>query len=278
MISAASARGWLFALAAVGGLSGTAARLHAEEMLAPSFDAGVALRASQAAIGRRLSDIALTDQNGRRVTLGQFRGRPLVISPIYTSCYHICPTTTTHLRSVARVAAGVIGESSFSVLTVGFDAAHDTPERMREYARARGIDSPGWVFASGDAATVARLMAEIGFAYVPAAGGFDHMVQATVVDPEGRVYRQVYGQQFETPLLVDALKRLVTGQRAAEKTLPAMLDTVRLICSTFDPNTGRYRFDYSLILSIAIGVMCFSAVAAFIWHSWRQLPRGGRGT
>jgi len=111
---------------------------------------------------------------------------------------------------------------------------------------------------------------------VPAAGGFDHMVQATVVDPEGRVYRQVYGQEFETPVLVDALKRLVAGQRAAERTLPAMLDMVRLICSTFDPSTGRYRFDYSLILSIAIGVLCFAAVAAFIWQSWRQLPRPDR--
>ena len=278
MTLSASARGWLFALAAAGGLGGVATGLRAEQMLAPSFDAGVALRASQAAIGRKLSDFTLTDQNGRRVTLGQFRGRPLVISPIYTSCYHVCPTTTTHLRSVAGVATGVLGPSAFSVLTVGFDSAHDTPERMREFARARGVDSPSWVFASADAATVARLLSEIGFTYVPAAGGFDHMVQATVVDPEGRVYRQVYGQQFETPLLVDALKRLVTGQRAAEKTLPAMLDTVRLICSTFDPNTGRYRFDYSLILSIAIGVMCFAAIAAFIWHSWRQLPGRDRPT
>jgi protein SCO1/2 len=99
------------------------------------------------------------------------------------------------------------------------------------------------------------------------------MVQATVVDADGRIYRQIYGQQFETPLLVDALKRLVTGQRAAETSLPALVDTVRLICTTYDARSGRYRFDYSLILSIAIGVLCFSAVAAFLWRSWRQ-PRG----
>jgi protein SCO1 len=277
MTLSASARGWLYVLAAVGGLCSVAG-LRAEEMLAPSFDAGAALRASQDAIGRKLSDVALTDQNGNRVTLDQFRGRPLVISPIYTACYHVCPTTTSHLRGVTRVATGVLGESSFNVLTIGFDTAHDTPERMRQFARARGIDSPSWVFASGDAATVVGLLKEIGFVYVPSAGGFDHMVQATIVDPEGRVYRQVYGQQFETPLLVDALKRLVAGQRAAEKTLPGMIDTVRLICSTFDPSTGRYRFDYSIILSAAIGVMCFAAVAAFIWHSWRQLPGRNRAS
>lgn len=266
-------RRWLLVLAAAGGLAAVATSLHADDSLAPAFDAGAALKASQAVIGRPLPDLALTDHAGRRITLAQFRGRPLVISPIYTSCYGICPTTTTHLRDVARIAAGVIGDSAFNVLTVGFDTAHDTPERMRAYATERGIDSPRWVFGSADAATMAQLTSAIGFTYVPAGGGFNHVVQATVVDPEGRVYRQVYGQQFETPLLVDALKRLVTGQRATEATLPAIIDTVRLICTTFDPRSGRYRFDYSLILSIVIGVVCFAAVAAFIWRSWRELPR-----
>lgn len=270
----AAARGWLPVAVTLASLVGAAA--SAEESLTPAFDAGTALAASQAAIGRRLSEATLTDQQGKRISLSQFRGRPLVISPIYTACYMVCPTTTTNLRNVARVANGVLGESAFTVLTVGFDTAHDTPERMREYARARGIDSPGWVFASADAASAARLFAEIGFTFVPSGGGFNHMVQATVVDADGRVYRQVYGQQFETPLLVDALKRLVTGQRATETTVPALLDTVRLLCTTFDPRTGRYRFDYSLILSIAIGLLCFAAVAVFIWRSWRQLPRAGR--
>ncbi len=244
----------------------------AQEPAAPAFDVGSALDASQAAIGRPLGDYRLTAADGRLVSLAEFRGRPLVISPIYTSCFHICPTTTKHLAGVAGTATSVLGEDAFAVLTVGFDAANDTPERMREYARARGIGSPQWTFASGDQATVARLMRDIGFAFAPTAGGFDHLVQATIVDPEGRVYRQVYGQQFEAPLLVDGLKRLVTGQRAAESSLPSLIERVRLICTVFDPKTGRYRFDWSIVLSIAIGVLCFVAVAVFIWRSWRELP------
>ena len=31
-----------------------------------------------------------------------------------------------------------------------------------------------------------------------------------------------------------------------------------------------------VVASIAIGVLCFAAVAVFIWRSWRQLPRAGR--
>jgi protein SCO1/2 len=254
-----------------GALAGPAGA--AEEGLAPpALGAKTALDASQAAVGRTIGDYGLTASDGRRVQLAQFRGQPLVISPIYTSCFEICPTTTRHLARVAGIAASVVGEEGFSVLTVGFDTPNDTPQRMREYAGERGIGSPQWTFASGDAETVAALLADIGFLYQPTAAGFDHLIQATIVDAEGRVYRQVYGQEFEAPLLVDGIKRLVTGQRAAESTLPALIDSVRLLCTVFDPKSGRYRFDWSLILSFAIGVTCLGAVAVFIWRSWREMP------
>ena len=62
------------------------------------------------------------------------------------------------------------------------------------------------------------------------------------------------------------------GQRAAASTLPSLVESVRLICTVFDPKTGRYRFDYSIVLSFAIGVMCLGAIAVFIWRSWREMP------
>lgn len=244
----------------------------AADLQPPAFDAGEALSASQAAIGRELPDIELIDQDGRPFRLSRFRGKPLVISPIYTSCYHVCPMTTAYLKTVVGLADEVLGEDAFTVLTIGFDAANDSAERMRAYGRTRGVGYPQWVLASGDAATVRGLMKQIGFTYAPAAGGFDHMVQATVVDDEGRVYRQVYGQQFEAPMLVDALKRIVVGQRLQEATVPSLADRVRLICTVFDPSSGRYRFDYSLIVAFVIGVLCLGGIAVFLWRSWRELP------
>jgi protein SCO1/2 len=237
---------------------------------APRFDARSALEASQAAIGRILpADLAFTDQLGRRRRLGEFRGRALVISPVYTSCYMVCPTTTTYLRQATDIAATVLGAEAFSVLTIGFDTANDTPERMRSYAASRGIDSPQWVFAAADATTTQSLLRQLGFTYVATPRGFDHMIQATVVDRDGRIYRQVYGQQFEAPLLVDPLKRLALGQQAGGDTLETVVEGVRLLCTVYDPKSGRYRFDYSLVLSFVVGVMCLGGVALFILRAWR---------
>ena len=237
---------------------------------APQFDARTALDTSQAAIGRILpADLAFTDHLGRRRTLGEFRGRALVISPVYTSCYMVCPTTTTYLRQVTDIATSVLGPEAFSVLTIGFDTANDTPDRMRSYAASRGIDSPQWTFAAADPATTQSLLRELGFTYVATPRGFDHMIQATVVDRNGKVYRQVYGQQFEAPQLVDPLKRLALGQQAGQDTLDAVVEGVRLLCTVYDPKSGRYRFDYSLVLSFVVGLMCLGGIAIFILRAWR---------
>jgi protein SCO1/2 len=260
----------LASTAALGGVLAASAAAPVPTIEAPSFDARGALETSQAAIGRTLpADLAFTDKDGRRRSLGEFRGRPLVISPVYTSCYMVCPTTTTYLRQATDIAASVLGTGAFSVLTVGFDTVNDTPERMRSYATSRGIDSPQWVFASADADTARRLLRDVGFTYVATPRGFDHMIQATVVDRDGKVYRQVYGQQFETPQLVDPLKRLALGQQAGVDTLDAVVEGVRLLCTVYDPKSGRYRFDYSLVVSFVVGLMCLGGIAAFILRSWR---------
>jgi protein SCO1/2 len=261
----------LGAVIAAAALAAGLARAASPDPAAPAFDAGRALRSSQAAIGRELDPgLTFVDGTGRTRRLGEFRGKPLVISPVYTSCFGVCPTTTTELRRVASIASEVLGPEAFRVLTVGFDTANDTPERMRSFAASRGEFPAGWVFAAGDPATVEKLLDGIGFTYAATPRGFDHMIQATVVDGDGVVYRQVYGQRPEPPQFVDPLKRLALGQRAQEDTIGAMIEGVRLFCTVFDPSSGRYRFDWSIALSFAIGVMCFTAVAAFLWRGWSR--------
>jgi protein SCO1/2 len=235
-----------------------------------SIDPTQAMRVSQGAIGRQIGNYHLTDQFGRPLELARLRGRPLIISFIYTSCASACPTLTTRLSAVAKVAREALGKDSFSILTVGFDARVDTAEQMRRYAHERGIDMPGWYFAATDQSIVDRLAADTGFVYAPAAGGYDHFSQLTIVDARGRVFRQVYGQDFEPPLIVEPLKTLVLGSAATASPGASWLSAVRLICTTYDPKSGRYRFDYSLILEIIIGLMCTLAIAIFVVRAWNQ--------
>lgn len=229
-----------------------------------------ALKLSQAATGNQAGDYPFLNQDRKSVNFTAYRGKPLVVSFIYTSCYHICPMITTNLNGVVKVAREALGEDSFHVITIGFDAAVDSPERLRYFAGQRGIDFNGWDFLSGDAATINTVAEDLGFSFTASAKGFDHLAQTTVLDAAGKVYRQVYGVEYEPPMLVEPLKELLFGKPADSNKIKQWLNGIRLFCTIYDPGSGRYYFDYSIFIGIAIGLLCLTAVAVFIVRSWRE--------
>lgn len=252
--------GWVLALLAFASAVG-----------AQSLDDAAALRLSQAAIGQTLGGYVFTDANGGAFTLEQLRGRPVLLSLVYTSCYYVCSGLTLRLRDAVKVARGALGPDSFSVVTVGFDTPNDTAGRMASFARERGIDIPGWRFAATDAATIARLVRDVGFTYFPSPKGFDHITQTTLLDQGGRIVLQVYGADFAAPLLVEPLKKLVWGGAIDRKTVAGLIRTVRLFCTIYDPTSGRYRFDYSLIVEIVAGALALGIAAAGILAALRNV-------
>ena len=98
------------------------------------FDYDVALKTSQSAIGNQVSSYAFTNAEGKPVKFDDFRGKPLVLSMVYTSCYQICPMTTRHLSKVVEKARDAMGADTFSVVVIGFDTKVDTPEAMQYFA------------------------------------------------------------------------------------------------------------------------------------------------
>ena len=169
---------------------------------------------SQRAIGRTIGDHAMVDSRGQPFRLSQFRGKPLIVSFIYTGCFQVCPTTTRFLAGAVAEARKAVGADSFQVLTVGFNLPFDSPTAMREFKRRQGIEASNWEFLAVDAPTLDALARDVGFVWTPTPGGFDHLTQATIVDAQGRVVRQVYGESFELPMLVGPLRELATGAPA----------------------------------------------------------------
>ena len=234
------------------------------------YDREAALAASQAVIGSDLNTYTLRDVEGQPFDLASLRGKPLVVSLIYTSCYHVCPLITRNLAETVGIARDALGDDAFSVITVGFDWAVDTPNRMRIYAAEQGIDVPGWYFLAGDAATVTSLSQNLGFQFFASAKGYDHLSQTTVVDAGGKIYRQVYGQELDPPFLVEPLKELIFDSPREAGFVEHWVDTFKLFCTVYDPSSGRYSFDYSIFMTILTGILCLGAVAVFIVKEWRQ--------
>ncbi len=228
---------------------------------------------SQAAIGRPLADIRMRDSNGKEVRFSDYQGRPLLISLVYTGCFQACPVATQFLAEAVREARRALGDDRFTVVSIGFNQPFDSPAAMAAFRRQNRIDEPGWHFLSPDPVQVDALTANLGFVYETTPKGFDHVTQVTIVDADGVIYRQVYGENFDLPMLVQPLKELLTGQASREVTLENVWDKVILYCTVYDPQTGVYRVNYSLFFEIFAGLTTLGAIA---WFTIRELRRARR--
>ena len=265
MNASSRTRAFLVALCALAGSFAFVPPSSAIERL----DASKALARSEAAVGRTLGAYTLTEASGAPLALRAFRGKPLVISLVYTACSSVCPTATQHLISAVADARRVLGPDRFNVLTVGFDARNDTPARLAQFASAQGITGPEWRLASADAGTIEALLRDLGFSYATIAGGFDHVTQITIVDADGKIYRHVYGDDFPFPMFVEPLKDVVYGT-AASFTFKGVIDRIKFICTTFDPGAGRYRIDYRLMFGSVIAAFSLIVFGGILLREWRR--------
>jgi protein SCO1/2 len=232
-----------------------------------TLDEKAALERSQSVIGKPVGDHVLLDRQERPTPLAKYRGKPLLVNFVYTACFQVCPTTTKNLQKAVEGTVNVLGADRFNIISIGFNQPFDSPQAMKAFATQYGIHLPNWEFLSPAAAIVDELTQSFGFSYVATTAGFDHMNQVTIVDADGKIFRQVYGETFTAADLAEPLKAMITGSPIPPQTstLAEIIDRVRILCSVYDPVTGRYRTNYALYFEIAgfISFMFF-----MLWVAW----------
>jgi len=233
----------------------------------PPLDPAATVAKGSQALGRAIGNYTLVDMNGASLALRDYRGKPLVISLVYTACSSVCPPTTQHVINAVNEAGRLIGLDRFNVLTVGFDARNDTPARLTQFASTQGIRSSNWRVASADAATVEALLGDLGFSYRAVAGGFDHLTQTTIVDREGKIYRHVYGEEFPLQMFMEPLKDVVYGTTTSFS-FSGLVDRIKFICTAYDPGAGRYRIDFGLVFGAAIAAFSLLVMGGLILREW----------
>jgi protein SCO1 len=251
------------------------AKLHVqpEKVDSQVFDEKEALKISQVAIGKQLGDYTFLNRSGRTVRLSDYRGKPLVIDMIYTHCPFACATKTRNLDAL-KLSRDALGVDSFSVLTIGFDTENDTPEAMDDFGKRMDMKMANWEFVSADADTIKKLSKDLGFVFSPSpGGGFDHITQTTFIDGQGRVYQQIYGEEFDNKTLLEPLKNMIYNIKTAESGFAGLFNKVRLSCMVYDTKTGAYKLDYSYFFEIGFGILSSLLILWWIVSEYRRSPR-----
>jgi protein SCO1/2 len=78
--------------------------------------------------GLRAPDFELTNQDGERVSMRSLRGRPVIVTFLYTHCEDTCPLQ-------AQTVRGALDELGHDVpaLAIAVDPPNDTPESARKF-------------------------------------------------------------------------------------------------------------------------------------------------
>ena len=222
------------------------------------------------AIGREIGNYTLTDQDGNQFSIRELNGKPYVLSLIYTSCGHECPTIIMHLQDAFNKAGGDFG-NKFNALTIGFNPEKDTPNQLKRYGESFTNDFKKWRFAAADKKTIEGLARDLGFYYNKVEGGFDHINMVTIVDKEGKIYKQIYGLDFKPVEILEPLSQSINMVKPVVSKPLSIIERIKLFCYKYDEATGKYKLDYGVLVTISIGaVLQILTMGWFIYLLWRK--------
>ncbi len=147
---------------------------------------------------RELPQWRLVDQNGQAFGSDDLAGDVYVASFLFTRCATVCPRLTASLRQLERRYRDE-GVEGVRLVSFTVDPEHDTPERLRDYARSRSLDLERWSLVTGAERELRSVVVD-GFALpmgerLDLAGGLvdvAHAARLALVDRDGGV-RGYYG-------------------------------------------------------------------------------------
>jgi protein SCO1 len=185
-------------------------------------------------------NLEFSDENGARVRLKDFfhQGRPVILDLVYYRCPMLCNLVLNGQTEVMRELPWTPG-NEYEVVTVTIDP-HESAELAREkkaqYLKTFGRPAPGWHFLTDYAGNAKRLAAQVGFRYTYDArqDQYAHSAAITILSPQGKVARYLYGIHFKTRDMRFSLAE------ASENRTTMAVEKVLLFCYHYDPQANSY--------------------------------------
>lgn len=167
--------------------------------------------------GDKVPDFTLVNQNGKSIHLNSFHGHVLIVTFIYTRCPfpNYCPLVSHEFAEIyAATRKNPHLDSKVRLLTVSFDAAHDTPAVLLAYGKsfqhaAGALPFDRWEFAVAPAKELRKVADFFGLTYSINGGQIVHSMSTTVISPDGTVYKWYDDNSWQpSDLLEDATQAL----------------------------------------------------------------------
>lgn len=164
-------------------------------------------------IGERVPDLTLINQDGKSFRLGDFKGKAVLITFIYTRCPMptFCPRLSGQFSKIQDdLAKTPVDFAKTHLVTISFDPKYDTPPVLRKYGLAYLDNDPTgfshWDFASTNAGDLRKIADAFGLEYFEEDNQIAHSMVIVLMSPEGTVAKY-WSTEWTTVELEDALRQ-----------------------------------------------------------------------
>jgi protein SCO1 len=152
----------------------------------------------------------LTDHNGQKRTLADFKGKAVAVFFGFTQCPDVCPTA---LAELAKVRSGLGKDADkLQVIFVTIDPERDTPAVLKSYLANFDPQALGLAGSLEQTAATAKEF-KVFYAKVPGttAGSYtmDHTAGSYVFDAQGKI-RLFVRHGTDPQLLISDLKQILS--------------------------------------------------------------------
>ena len=171
--------------------------------------------------GDEVPDFALVNQNGKRLSLHEYRGSVLLLTFIYTRCPlpDYCPLMTENLSAIEKSlksSSQMYAKTHF--LSISVDPEYDTPKVLRDYGAAHSADFNHWEFAGGTKDQIKQVATYFGMRYWRDGDQIVHSLRTAIIGSDGKLVKLYHGndwrpEQVATELVTAASSR-DSGQSA----------------------------------------------------------------
>ena len=177
-----------------------------------------------AQIGKEVPNFELTNQDGKRISTGDFRGKVLALTFIYAQCPlpDYCIKMSTNFSDAAnRIMAEPDVKDKFRLLSISFDPERDTPEKLKSYGlgylgKGAKPDFSVWQLAVGSDKEVRSVADFFGLRYEVDQNDktqINHSLRTAVIAPNGKVTKIFPGNEWTVNDLLREMKAAMTATR-----------------------------------------------------------------
>ena len=202
-------------------------------------------------------NLTFTNDSNKTVTLQQIINKPTILILVYFDCPGVCPAILSGVSDVVEKTDLELGKD-YQAVSVSFNTL-DNPEKAgkmkQTFLRTKSKQhAKDWIYLTGDSLNIYSLTEAVGFRFQRTGLDFVHPAVITVLSPQGKITRYLYGTRFQP---FDVKMAIIEAQKGLSRpTVNKLLE----FCFSYDPAGKKYVLDITRVSGI---VILFFAVLLF---------------